>query len=593
MASAAISSFDPDGQTLAMLTADGRLRVWDAQGSKLRVQCVEPRHLQHISTCLAWGATLKKRKRGKKAKVAARSGVVAIGADDGTVALWDVTKGELLRRLGEGGGGSHAGRVNDVEFSPDGTVLYSCGADHFVCAWDCASGELSSKFKTGKQEPHRVAVSPDGATLAVGSLSIKLFDVSSKHVTRKLSGHAMPVSCLRWSDDGLLLLSGCADRFINVWATGAEATGRDAAGVLSIAGAPCDLSAVASGDGSSAYRVAVVDENGVACLWEWQNTAEALEGGKQRQRKAPPSQAIGCTVSVGESDSSGGVFAALLINDAALAVAHGSQLKPTFATADLTSEDGSSLAEIVLESAEQGSSLLVGSGASSAAAQSAHGSVVLGAVDMQLAAPRTGKHEKEASMGDRVSAMDLNADQANPVDTTSAPGAGSLATLLVQALQSDDAALLGECLQVTDPAVIERTVARLPTPVLLPLLTALVDKFQSRPHKGGPLIVWIRAILTQHASHLMTIPDLVQRLSSFYQTVDSRVAVFKRLLRLSGRLDLLATQIEQTKVDDSGVNDGAGVALAIYNEDEDEEGVDITLQDEEGDDEVEGDEDFD
>ena len=41
------------------------------------------------------------------------------------------------------------------------------------------------------------------------------------------------------------------------------------------------------------------------------------------------------------------------------------------------------------------------------------------------------------------------------------------------------------------------------------------------------------------------VPDLPYKLSGLYQVVDHRLAVFKRLLALAGRLDLIMAQIAQ------------------------------------------------
>ena len=86
-------------------------------------------------------------------------------------------------------------------------------------------------------------------------------------------------------------------------------------------------------------------------------------------------------------------------------------------------------------------------------------------------------------------------------------------------------------------------VQRLPSTFVLPFLKSVIDKFQSKPSRGLTLITWIRALLIQHTSYLMTVPDLVKSLSVLYLTVDSRVTVFKKLLKLSGRLDLLLSQV--------------------------------------------------
>ena len=40
-------------------------------------------------------------------------------------------------------------------------------------------------------------------------------------------------------------------------------------------------------------------------------------------------------------------------------------------------------------------------------------------------------------------------------------------------------------------------------------------------------------------------PNLLESLAGLYQTVDSRLVCFKRLVKLSGRLELLLTQVDK------------------------------------------------
>mmetsp|Transcript_26972 Transcript_26972/g.45223 ORF Transcript_26972/g.45223 Transcript_26972/m.45223 type:complete len:702 (+) Transcript_26972:87-2192(+) len=123
------------------------------------------------------------------------------------------------------------------------------------------------------------------------------------------------------------------------------------------------------------------------------------------------------------------------------------------------------------------------------------------------------------------------------------PRADSLQTLLSQALQSNDTTLLEECLAVENPKIIFNTVMRLPTMYVLPLVRSLLHRFETRPGRAPSLVTWLRAVLQQHTSYIMTIPDLVTQTSSLYQTVEARVTVFKSLMKLSGRLDMLLAQV--------------------------------------------------
>jgi len=62
--------------------------------------------------------------------------------------------------------------------------------------------------------------------------------------------------------------------------------------------------------------------------------------------------------------------------------------------------------------------------------------------------------------------------------------------------------------------------------------------------RGAGLVAWVKAVLAVHSGHLMTIPDLVARLSGLYTTLTTRLTMQESLLSLSGRLDMVLSQIE-------------------------------------------------
>lgn len=165
-----------------------------------------------------------------------------------------------------------------------------------------------------------------------------------------------------------------------------------------------------------------------------------------------------------------------------------------------------------------------------------------------------------------------------------APKADSLQQMLVQALRTQDRQLLEECLAVGDARVIQNTVQRLPPSFVLTLLKELVQRFQSRPGRGRALARWIRAMLMFHMSYLMTVPSLADELGALYQMVDERLAHFKKLLRLQGRLDVIDHQVRQRLMATERLSadaqamatDGSLITrqpLCVYDENEEEEAV--------------------
>jgi hypothetical protein len=123
-------------------------------------------------------------------------------------------------------------------------------------------------------------------------------------------------------------------------------------------------------------------------------------------------------------------------------------------------------------------------------------------------------------------------------------GTSSIAVPLSQALNSGNDALLERCLAgAASGHAIADTVQALSGGDALLLLNQLMVKFEKRPSRGAALLLWLKSTLQEHAGSLMTVPALSDRLLPLYQGVNQRMATFKKLLRLQGRLDLLLAHV--------------------------------------------------
>lgn len=266
------------------------------------------------------------------------------------------------------------------------------------------------------------------------------------------------------------------------------------------------------------------------------------------------------------------ILAAKFVSDnggKSIMIARGSSVKPSFEVVKYVDEQGAILHDITLSRQPitnyliDTSSIAANNLRTTRKAYDESAVTVVGNTDFVAKGPTMatddGEEENiELSIEQKLQSLDVaDATQSkkkqNKKKTIDTPSAGSLQTVLVQALHSGDAGLLEACLQHSKIDVINNTVRRLPTEYLIPLLIDLITKFQEKPGRAPALLIWIKSILLIHTAYLMTVPDLVGKLSNFYQALDTRLGVFPKLLALRGRLDIVQSQVNVKSY--SNIND--------------------------------------
>ncbi|KAG0584808.1 hypothetical protein M758_3G237500 [Ceratodon purpureus] len=624
MASSLFTAFHPQGSALALSAGDGRVKVWDVVSGNLRnemadlssdpASAVAPGHLALDYTCMAWGAlpsnaSAKKKKKGVKEKGGAA--VVVVGTGSGDIIAWDTTLGELKWRTSD----SHYGSVKSVSFSKSGQRLYSVGNDGHVCEMDSTSGQVLSNFRVSKIPLTCVAVAEDGGSVAVASAEVKLFDLASKQRLRKFPGHPAPVKALCFTPDGKYLLSSATGEcHVVMWHVEG---GKSAAPVTLSVEHPAVAIDVGGFDrDGEVRRVVAVTEGGVAYIWSAPTVAE-LGSAKPTVIRIEHS---------GKGSKPCVLAARFLENEEAVLVAHGTSVKPHFEKVSLSGQEGLTIS---FNSSAEGALLPAGSAVNKTGTASAkvtvlgpdnagEATVARPQIDVASAKKKTKKRraetedeEAQPSLKSSEEKGDMQTDSADTAltivpddeqtleeklialkvieegdakdhnedvqdfDKSVVPRADSLQVLLSQALKAEDNALLEQCLNVGDEKVILNTIRRLRPFEAAKFLTVAVSKMEGRPQRALGLVPWVRAVLLQHASFIMTNLTMQPVLTSLYQIIETRLSVFRPLLSLSGRLDLIMAQIQ--KNESQGKEDQLEAAVVYEEEDDEPEAIDVMV----------------
>ncbi|KAI8981076.1 hypothetical protein BDB01DRAFT_795332 [Pilobolus umbonatus] len=96
----------------------------------------------------------------------------------------------------------------------------------------------------------------------------------------------------------------------------------------------------------------------------------------------------------------------------------------------------------------------------------------------------------------------------------------------------------------SDRQDIREIVRRLPQNNILPLLNELLSLLDVQQTRSTELVAWLKTLLLTHTSYFMSLPKEVQRLSGLFNELENHLTVYPKLLSMSGKLNLIQTQID-------------------------------------------------
>ncbi|MFE2374714.1 AAA family ATPase [Streptomyces sp. NPDC059398] len=278
-----LTSFSPDGRTLATASYDRTVRLWDVRDPTRPAPLGDP-----LTGHTSWVSS---------AVFSPDGHTLASSSDDGTIRLWNVTDPRHPEPIGTPLTG-HGGTAYLLAFSPDGRTLASANEDHTVKLWDVetpARPKAVASLRGHTAAVRSVAFSPDGRTLAAGGDdgTVRLWNTADPHrpaaVHRVLRGHTGTVHSVAFSPDGRTLASGGSDDTVRLWnvadpsragALGAPLTGHTGP-VWSVAFSP-DGTMLAAGSADS-----------TASLWNVGNPAYPSQVGEDLAGSSGEMYAVG------------------------------------------------------------------------------------------------------------------------------------------------------------------------------------------------------------------------------------------------------------------------------------------------------------
>jgi WD40 repeat protein len=234
-------NWSPDGAMIASSTDAHTVKVWDVRTGQL-LKTLEGRasvssmNRSSDGTITAGRVGVSYARLGFSINWSPDDAMIASSSEDGTIKIWNVSTGKLLKTLQ-----GHMGSIWSVAWSAvlttdwqeNNIIIASSGADQTVRLWNAFTGKLLMTLK-GSNNSVRCAswnsISKSAKQNCSTSIGYNLvsgtndrivrlwrIDIDEEMILRELSGHTHWILSAAWSSDGAMVASSSADQTIKLW----------------------------------------------------------------------------------------------------------------------------------------------------------------------------------------------------------------------------------------------------------------------------------------------------------------------------------------------------------------------------------------
>lgn len=528
--------------------------------------------------CMTWGtrvASSKADKTKKKRKVeqGTEEGILGVGINNGSISLFVASESVAIATLH----GGHNGEVLALTFT--GSVLWSTGADANVVEWDTRT---YTKIRTIQTESSNsmTSILASSTKLLTASHTIYQYALPEGEQEQTFTNHTSPVHSLAFGTDSQFVSAAQDDRYMNIFSIDQASQARSLIAEADVRRITCHEDLVCAVTVEGTVELFQAPFAGPSTTTSKKRKSMVMNAASKIRVKRPNDETVDIQDVSLRTDNTLILMwneGARLVFESVVVFGESGELTDTL---ELTRE------KRPLLGATNGLKDRVRAGYHDSNAQIGAGPDV---ADLEMEDGSEGKRrdrslseDEEGEEGDEEDEEPTLAERLHSMEVTSTPSAkpqaskevlkmpaaGSLSTVLTQALRSSDTALLESCLHHNNSKVILATVRRLDATLAVTLLEQLASRLARRPGRSGDLGVWVRWTIVVHGGYLASLPGLVRTLSSLHNVLSTRAASLPRLLALQGRLDMVHAQIELRREGGLQENQKRTSGTVEYNEGE-------------------------